>query len=288
MMADRIGVVGGGTMGAGIAQAALSAGYAVVLVEASAEAAARACERITSGLAGAADRGRLAGTVEQHLDHLQLVTTPEALGDVTLAVESVPERFELKQAVLAEAERHVNADTVLASNTSSISIDRLSEALQAPDRFVGLHFFNPVHAMKLIELVVGTRSGAAAVAAGHAFAGRLGKQVVQVSDSPGFVTSRLGVVFGLEAARMLEQGIASAEDIDRAIELGYGHPMGPLRLTDQVGLDVRVDVADALRAQLHDGQYAAPQLLRDKVAAGELGRKSGRGLYDWTATEAPA
>jgi 3-hydroxybutyryl-CoA dehydrogenase len=198
-------------------------------------------------------------------------------------IESVPERVELKTAVLADAERHVAPDTVLASNTSSISIDRLAAALRAPERFVGLHFFNPVHAMKLLELIVGSRTGDAAVAAGRELARRLGKEVVQVRDAPGFVTSRLGVVLGLEAARMLDEGLASAEDIDRAVEAGCGHPMGPLRLTDQVGLDVRVDIADALHAQLGGGQYAAPQLLRDKVAAGELGRKSGRGIYDYTS-----
>jgi 3-hydroxybutyryl-CoA dehydrogenase len=171
---------------------------------------------------------------------------------------------------------------ILASNTSSIPIARLAEGLARPARFIGLHFFNPVPLMKLLEIVVGPATAPEVVENARAFAARLGKEPILVKDAPGFATSRLGVAIGLEAIRMLEAGVASAADIDRAMELGYGHPMGPLRLTDLVGLDVRLAIARTLEKELGP-RFAPPRLLVEKVEAGELGKKSGRGFYDWTS-----
>ena len=195
-------------------------------------------------------------------------------------IEAVPEDPALKVASLARIEDRVGAQTPIASNTSSLSIDELAASLRFPSRFLGLHFFNPVPASELVEIVVGAATEASIVAAAKGWVGALGKTPVTVKDSPGFASSRLGVAIGLEAIRMLEEGVASAEDIDAAMVLGYKFPVGPLRLTDIVGLDVRLGIAEYLHSQLGE-RFVPPQLLRDKVAAGELGRKTGRGFFKW-------
>jgi 3-hydroxybutyryl-CoA dehydrogenase len=195
----------------------------------------------------------------------------------------VPERADLKVAVLAAAESALGPDAVLATNTSSLSVTELAAALRRPARFLGLHFFNPVPASRLVEVVVAPETAPEVVATARTWVRALGKTDVVVRDSPGFASSRLGVLLGLEAIRMLEEGVADAEAIDTAMELGYRHPMGPLRSTDLVGLDVRLAIAEYLASTLGD-RFTPPQLLRDKVAAGELGRKTGRGFHTYDGT----
>ncbi|MGH3376776.1 MAG: 3-hydroxyacyl-CoA dehydrogenase family protein [Actinoallomurus sp.] len=278
---DRVGVVGGGTMGAGIAQVFAVAGAAVTVAESDAAAAQAARERIAASLARAAERGKLDADPGEVLARITVVTGIDELpAGADLVVEAVPEAPELKVRVLAAAERAVGAGTVLASNTSSLSIAELGAALADPERFVGMHFFNPVPASKLVEIVTAPRTGAAVRDRVVTWVRALGKTDVVVRDSPGFATSRLGVMLGLEAMRMLEEGVASAESIDAAMELGYRHPMGPLRSTDLVGLDVRLAIAEYLSATLGE-RFTPPALLREKVARGELGRKTGQGFYSW-------
>lgn len=276
-----VGVVGGGRMGAGIAQVLLGVGARVHLVEAGSAASEAARERVLDGLAEAARRGKLTGTVEEVASRLSLTGSADGLpADTSLVVEAVPEVAELKIAVLRAAEAAIPATAVLATNTSSLSITELAAALDRPDRFLGMHFFNPVAASKLVEVVVAPETAAGVVETARDWVRALGKTAVVVRDSPGFASSRLGVLLGLEAIRMLEEGVADAEAIDTAMELGYRHPMGPLRSTDLVGLDVRLAIAEYLESTLGP-RFAPPQLLRDKVAAGELGRKTGRGFHDY-------
>ncbi|GAB1691736.1 3-hydroxyacyl-CoA dehydrogenase family protein [Krasilnikovia sp. M28-CT-15] len=276
-----LAVIGGGRMGAGIAQVFAAAGAAVTLVERDPAAAAAARERLATGLRRAAERGRLTedpSTVLDRVDVAGEVAAVPAAAD--LVIEAVPEDAALKTRVLVAAEEVVGEHTVLATNTSSLSIGGLADGLRHPARLVGMHFFNPVPASDLVEVVVGPRTADAVRDAAVGWVGALGKTEVVVRDSPGFATSRLGVLLGLEAIRMLQEGVASAEAIDRAMELGYRHPMGPLRSTDLVGLDVRLAIAEHLQRELGE-RFAPPQLLRDKVARGELGRKSGQGFYTW-------
>ncbi|MGY2004561.1 3-hydroxyacyl-CoA dehydrogenase family protein [Blastococcus sp. SYSU DS1024] len=277
----RVAVIGGGRMGAGIAQAFLTAGARVEVVEAGAEAADAARRRVADGLAEAARREKLDGDVAAALDRLSLVDSPAALDPGSgLVVEAVPERADLKAEVLRAAESAVGPDAVLATNTSSLSVTELAAALERPARFLGLHFFNPVPASKLVEVVVARETATELVGIASGWVRALGKTDVVVKDSPGFASSRLGVLLGLEAIRMLEEGVADAEAIDAAMELGYRHPMGPLRSTDLVGLDVRLAIAEYLHRTLGE-RFAPPQLLRDKVAAGELGRTTGRGFHTY-------
>jgi 3-hydroxybutyryl-CoA dehydrogenase len=278
---DRVGVIGGGTMGAGIAQVFAVAGAAVTVAEGDAAAAGAARDRIAASLARAVERGKLDADPAEVLARISVVTGLDELpADADLVVEAVPEVPELKVGVLTSAEAAVGARTVLASNTSSLSIAELGAALTAPERFVGMHFFNPVPGSKLVEIVTAPKTGDAVRDQVVTWVRALGKTDVVVRDSPGFATSRLGVMLGLEAIRMLEEGVASAESIDAAMELGYRHPMGPLRSTDLVGLDVRLAIAEYLSATLGE-RFAPPALLREKVARGELGRKSGQGFYHW-------
>ncbi|WP_197321550.1 3-hydroxyacyl-CoA dehydrogenase family protein [Saccharomonospora sp. NB11] len=282
VLPGAIGVIGGGRMGAGIAQVFAARGTAVCVVESDEAAVSAARDRIAAGLAKAAERGKLDETPAAVLERVNVVGDLGALpSGVDLVVEAVPERAELKVDVLTRAESVVSEGTILASNTSSLSIAELGAALRDPARFLGLHFFNPVPASSLVEVVTAPTTRESVVETGRGWVRALGKTDVVVRDSPGFATSRLGVLLGLEAIRMLEEGVADAEAIDNAMELGYRHPMGPLRSTDLVGLDVRLAIAEYLHATLGD-RFAPPRLLRDKVAAGELGRKSGRGFYDWS------
>lgn len=275
-----IAVVGGGRMGAGIAQVFLVAGHPVTVCERDDATAEGAVARIRVGLGQAADRGVI-DDVDAVMAALRVVADAAHLpGDAVLLVEAVPEEAELKRSVLAAAEAVLGPDAVLASNTSSLSIAGLAGSLTRPERLLGLHFFNPVPPSQLVEVVVGEATAEDVVRRATAWVHELGKSAVVVRDSPGFATSRLGVLLGLEAIRMLEEGVADAATIDRAMELGYRHPTGPLRSTDLIGLDVRLAIAEHLERELGP-RFAPPQLLRDKVARGELGRKSGRGFYDW-------
>nr|WP_328815353.1 3-hydroxyacyl-CoA dehydrogenase family protein [Nonomuraea cypriaca] len=268
----NVAVIGGGRMGAGIAQVFLARGDHVTVQEPRAEAARR---RIAEGLAVAESKG--VADKEAALARLTMGTVP---AEAELVIEAVPEDPALKADVLGEAESRVSAQTVLASNTSSLSIAELAAALQRPEHLIGLHFFNPVPVQPLVEIVVTPSTPGDVLERARQYVERLGKTSVVVNDSPGFATSRLGVLLGLEAIRMVEEGVASPEDIDAAMALGYGHPMGPLRLSDLVGLDVRLAIAEYLHARLGP-RFEPPRLLRDKVAAGELGRKSGKGFYQW-------
>ncbi|MCX5243504.1 3-hydroxyacyl-CoA dehydrogenase family protein [Streptomyces prunicolor] len=276
-----VGVIGGGRMGAGIAQSFAAAGSSVTVVESGEAASAAALDRVATGLKRAAERGLLSEPAEQVLARVTMADAVDGLpADADLVVEAVPEDAGLKSRVLAAAERAVGATTVLATNTSSLSVTELAAVLTRPGRFLGMHFFNPVPASALVEIVVAPHTEAAAVSAALDWTHALGKKDVTVKDSPGFASSRLGLALGLEAIRMVEEGVAEPEAIDDAMSLGYKHPMGPLRLTDLVGLDVRLAIAEYLHSTLGE-RFAPPQLLRDKVARGELGRKTGQGFYAW-------
>nr|WTA67978.1 3-hydroxyacyl-CoA dehydrogenase family protein [Micromonospora sp. NBC_00855] len=281
-MSDRFVVVGAGTMGLGIAYVAAGAGHAVELVEVDPERGAAAQDRLAELWERAVQRGKL--SADEAATNRQRVTLRPTLTAVAPApqviVEAVPERLDLKRAVLRDAA--ALRPELLGSNTSSIAIGDLAAELDAPEHFLGLHFFNPVWAMTLLEIVVGPATAEETTAAAVALAGRLGKDPVVVRDMPGFATSRLGVTLGLEAIRMVADEVASPADIDKAMVLGYRHPIGPLELTDLVGLDVRLDIARTLQAAYGD-RFAPPPLLVEMVAAGRLGKKSGQGFYRWEA-----
>lgn len=273
----RVGVLGGGRMGAGIAHAFLLAGAHVHVVERDAEAADAARERVETALERSAARGRDIPDA----DTLAVGTETAAFAGAGLVIEAVPEDRALKLEALARIESAVDDTAVVASNTSSISIDALAASLSRPERFLGLHFFNPVPASALVEVVMGARTDPRVIEHATAWVEAIGKSAVVVRDAPGFASSRLGVALGLEAIRMLEDGVASAHDIDTAMELGYRHPMGPLRTTDVVGLDVRLGIAEELE-RAFGARFTPPALLRQLVAEGHLGRKTGRGFYEWS------
>ncbi|KAA9394332.1 3-hydroxyacyl-CoA dehydrogenase family protein [Kocuria coralli] len=275
-----VGVLGGGRMGGGIAHAFLVSGAAVVVVEVSAAAAEAARERIEADLAKSLERGKLDGNLDQWAQRLRVSVDYGDFAGCDLVVEAVPEAWDLKVASLREIEASVDESAWIATNTSSLSVDGLAAELQRPERFCGLHFFNPVPASKLVEVVLGERTSPELVSLAPTWVGGLGKTPVTVHDAPGFASSRLGVAIALEAIRMVEDGVATAEDIDNAMVLGYKFPVGPLALTDIVGLDVRLGIAEYLAAELGE-RFEPPQLMRDMVARGELGRKSGKGFYSY-------
>ncbi|WP_026422721.1 3-hydroxyacyl-CoA dehydrogenase family protein [Actinokineospora inagensis] len=276
---NTVAVVGGGTMGAGIVHVFLAAGSSVVLAEADAVRAAVGLSNVEASLRKAEERGKLDRSATELLGRLSTVEDLGALPeDTALVVEAVPEKLDLKRAVFDAVARRCPG-AVLASNTSSLSITELAGGLPG-ERVIGMHFFNPVPVQALVELVLHPGLAAETVATVRGWAEALGKTVIEVRDSPGFATSRLGLVVGLEAIRMLAEGVATAEDIDTGMRLGYAWPMGPLRLTDLVGLDVRLSIAEHLAAELGP-RFEPPQLLRDKVARGELGRKTGQGFFTW-------
>lgn len=269
-------------MGRGIAYLSAVAGFDTVLYDVDQMALDAAKDAIASILRKGVEKGKIAADVARDAEaRLNLVPELEpAVNGADLIIEAVPESFELKKEIFAQADLFCGPETILASNTSSLSITKLAGTVERRDRFIGMHFFNPPHVMKLIEIVRGERTSDETVEQIRALAEQMGKTPIVVRDSPGFATSRLGVAIGLEAIRMLEEGVASAEDIDRAMELGYNHPMGPLRLTDLVGLDVRLGIAEYLASTL-GSRFEPPQLLRDLVAAGKLGKKTGEGFYKW-------
>ncbi|GAC1573615.1 MAG: 3-hydroxyacyl-CoA dehydrogenase family protein [Sphingomicrobium sp.] len=273
-------MIGGGTMGIGIAYVAAMASKPVAVVEPDAARAEGMRRTIDDAVGSAIGRGKLTVADGNALiGRITRMASVEDLGEgLELIVESIPERLDLKLDVLARAA--ARSPRLLASNTSALSIDRLSEAVTDPTTFLGMHFFNPVWSIKLVELVRGSATSEDALTKARAFVEALGKQSLTVRDVPGFATSRLDLIASLEAMRMLESGVASAEDIDRAAVLAYHHPVGPLRLSDIVGLDVRLDIARTLEAA-HGERFAPPQLLIDMVTAGNLGAKSGQGFFAW-------
>jgi 3-hydroxybutyryl-CoA dehydrogenase len=277
----KVGVLGGGRMGAGIAHAFLVNGSDVVVVERDEAAAQAARERVESSAAKSLERGAADGSLDEMVSRLTVSVDHADFGDRRLVVEAVPEDWDLKVASLRGVEERLAPGAVLASNTSSLSVSGLAEELARPEDFLGLHFFNPVPASTLIEVVIGRQTRPELVEQSRTWVQGLGKTAVVVNDAPGFASSRLGVGIALEAMRMVEEGVASAEDIDNAMVLGYKHPTGPLRTTDIVGLDVRLGIAEYLHETL-GARFAPPQILRDKVARGELGRKTGQGFFDWS------
>lgn len=279
---DQILVLGAGTMGHGIAQVAAAAGCTVTLFDVHAEYAKKGIDRIRANLDAGVAKGKVTAEArDAALSRVKPATDLAAAAvGIDLAIEAVPENLELKGDLLSQVAAVAPPHAILGSNTSSLSLTAIAAKAGRPAQTIGLHFFNPVHIMKLLEIVVAEQTNDDTLAACRAFSDRLGKTAIVVKDSPGFATSRLGLVIGLEAMRMLESGVASAEDIDRAMELGYGHPMGPLKLTDLVGLDVRLAIAEHLQKEVGD-QFRPPSILRRLVRAGKLGKKTGEGFYRW-------
>ncbi len=279
----RVAVIGAGAMGHGIAQVCALAGHETVLQDVDPGQLERALARIAKTLDKGVRLGKVAGASRDAAwKRLSgAVELGEAVEGADLVIEAVPEVIELKRTIFREVAEAVSGEVILASNTSSLSVTGIGAGLPSPGRFLGLHFFNPVHIMALVEVVRGDDTEAAVVDRCVAFANGLGKEPIVVADSPGFASSRLGVVLGLEAMRMVEAGVASPADIDKAMVLGYRHPMGPLRLTDLVGLDVRLGIARYLHETLRSEAFRPPALLERMVAEGRLGRKTGKGFYDW-------
>jgi 3-hydroxybutyryl-CoA dehydrogenase len=278
----RIGVIGAGTMGHGIAQVAAMAGCEVVLADADPGQLEKATKAVRANLDKGVEKGKV--TAEARDRALGLLRTGDLRAAATgadVVIEAVPERLELKQRLLAEAAAVAPAGAVIGTNTSSLSIAAIASAVPDPGRVIGTHFFNPVHLMELLEVVVGDGTRPAVVDAVKALGARLGKQVIVVKDRPGFATSRLGVALGMEAIRMVEEGVASPEDIDKAMVLGYRHPIGPLALTDLVGLDVRLNIGEYLAGALGNPAFQPPALMRRMVAEGRIGKKAGRGFYEY-------
>ena len=270
-------------MGHGIAQVAAAAGYGVVLRDVTEELVSRARRAIESNLSKGVERGKVSEEEKARaLSNLSTTTSLEETAGAELFIEAVPERLELKRETLAAIESLAESDFIFATNTSSLSITEIAEGSKSAARVVGMHFFNPVHIMRLVEIVVGRDTTHETVEAVRAVAARMKKEPIVVRDVPGFASSRLGVALGLEAMRMLEEGVASAKDIDTAMELGYNHPMGPLRLTDLVGLDVRLNIAEYLHGKLGAESFRPPEILRRMVAEGRLGKKTGEGFYKWS------
>jgi len=279
---ETIGVIGAGTMGHGIAQVAATAGYKVLVRDVDLESLSRGIQAIERNLAKGMQLGKLTeADCDSTLQHIRGTTHLEEIANADLIIEAAPERLELKQEILREVEAHSGKAFIFATNTSSLSITEIAKASERPAQVVGMHFFNPVHLMRLVEIVVGKATGDGTVEIVRQVTQRLRKEPIVVRDVPGFASSRLGVALGLEAMRMFEQGVASAKDIDTAMELGYNHPMGPLKLTDHVGLDIRLNIAEYLFRELGSETFRPPEILRRMVKEGKLGKKTGHGFYDW-------
>jgi 3-hydroxybutyryl-CoA dehydrogenase len=278
----RVAVLGAGTMGHGIAQVAAQAGFPTTLHDVEERFTAAGLERIRANLEHGVQRGKVTDEErEAALARLGATTDLEAaVRDAALVIEAAPERLDVKRAIFGKVASAAPEDAVLGTNTSSLSVTEIAASTPCPERVIGLHFFNPPYVLRLLEIVRAQQTSDDTLARARAFGERMGREMIVVSDSPGFATSRLGLVIGLEAMRMLQEGVGTAEDIDRAMELGYRHPMGPLRLTDLVGLDVRLSIAEYLHAEIGE-QFRPPQILRRLVRAGKLGKKTGEGFYRW-------
>jgi 3-hydroxybutyryl-CoA dehydrogenase len=286
---EAIAVIGAGTMGHGIAQVAAASGFRVVLYDIDRDSLARGVNTIEKNLAKGIQLGKVTEyDSERTLQQIHGTTILEHCADVDLIIEAAPENLTLKQEILRKLEATSDRPFIFASNTSSLSITEIARASMRADKVIGMHFFNPVHIMRLVEVVVGEKTSQEVVETVTDVGRHMRKEPIVVKDVPGFASSRLGVALGLEAMRMLEQGVASAKDIDTAMELGYNHPMGPLKLTDLVGLDVRLNIAEYLHRELGSETFRPPQLLRSMVSEGKLGKKSGKGFYDWSGDQQDA
>ena len=280
---ETIAVIGAGTMGHGIAQVAASAGFKVLLNDVDRESLARGVVAIETNLAKGIQRAKLTeDDRDRTLQHIRGTTNLKECAAADLIVEATPEKLELKKEVLRQLESASDHPFIFASNTSSLSITEIASSSKRPEAVIGMHFFNPVHIMRLVEIVVGKKTSVETVQTVKSVGHKMRKEPIVVKDVPGFASSRLGVVLGLEAMRMFEQGVASAQDIDTAMELGYNHPMGPLKLTDLVGLDVRLNIAEYLHRELGSEAFRPPEVLRRMVSEGKLGKKTGEGFYDWS------
>jgi 3-hydroxybutyryl-CoA dehydrogenase len=280
---QKVAVLGAGTMGHGIAQVAASSQCDVHLFDISNDALENAKVHGTKNLDKGVEKGKL--TTENKTATLSALTFTDNLGQAVstadVVIEAAPEKLELKCSIFKEVSAKAPKHCILGTNTSSLSVTEIAAASSDPSRVVGMHFFNPPYILKLLELVRAEQTSDETLEQAKCAGEKLGRDMVVINDSPGFATSRLGLVLGLEAVRMVQEGVAKAEDIDRAMELGYRHPMGPLKLTDLVGLDVRLAIAEYLHRELGTAQFHPPQLLRKMVRAGKLGKKSGQGFYSW-------
>ena len=288
MTIQRVAVIGAGTMGAGIAQVCAQAGWKTNLYDAFPEGLERGMERIEAFWEKGIARGK---TTNEQREEWSAMLTPvsdlaEAVGEADLVIEAVPEIPELKHSIFAQLDEFAPPHAVLGTNTSSLSIANIAAVTNRPEQVIGMHFFNPVPIMKLLEVVQHDRTSQTTIATAQSAGAAMGKTSILVKDIPGFATSRLGVVLGNEAIRMLADGVASAKDIDTAMVLGYKHPMGPLALTDLVGLDVRRDILLNLQRSFNDDAYAPHPLLERLVSEGRLGKKTGKGIYDWSSGQA--
>jgi 3-hydroxybutyryl-CoA dehydrogenase len=287
VLIETIAVIGAGTMGHGIAQIAAAAGYKVLLNDLDRESLARGVSAIERNLAGGIERGKLTeDDRDRTLQQIHGTTNLQSCAASDLIIEATPEKLDLKKEVLRQLESASDHPFIFASNTSSLSITEIASSSKRPDAVIGMHFFNPVHIMRLVEIVVGKQTSTDTVDTVQNVGRKMRKDPIVVKDVPGFASSRLGVVLGLEAMRMFEQGVASAQDIDTAMELGYNHPMGPLKLTDLVGLDVRLNIAEYLHRELGSEAFKPPEVLRRMVSEGKLGKKTGEGFYDWSKEDA--
>jgi len=279
---ETIAVIGAGTMGHGIAQIAGTAGFRVLLRDVDRESLARGISSIEKNLAKGIQLGKLTeADSDRTLQHIRGTTILDDCAAADLIIEAAPEKLDLKRDILRQLEVASDRQFIFASNTSSLSITEIARASKRPENVIGMHFFNPVHIMRLVEVVVGLKTSETTIETVTGVGRQLRKEPIVVKDVPGFASSRLGVALGLEAMRMLEQGVASAQDIDTAMELGYNHPMGPLKLTDLVGLDVRLNIAEYLHRELGTETFRPPDVLRRMVSEGKLGKKTGTGFYDW-------
>lgn len=282
MSVTHIAILGAGTMGHGIAHVSAIAGYRVTLYDIDDGRVSAGLKKVRGNLEKGVEKGKVTAEArDQALALISGTTSLSGLATADLVIEAVPERIELKQQLFTDLDGIVAPGAIFATNTSSLSIARIASAVRDPSRVIGTHFFNPVHIMTLLEVVVhpGTRDDVRAAVL--EYGSRIGKECIVVNDAPGFATSRLGVCLGMEAIRMVEQGVASADDIDKAMCLGYRHPVGPLRLTDMVGLDVRMNIGEYLARELNNPAFEPPALMRRMVAEGKLGQKSGQGFYSW-------
>lgn len=282
-LGTRMFVVGAGTMGRGIAHVGALSGFDVALADRKGVDVAPAVAAVRADMDKGVARGKLDASARDAAV-ARLRASSDFCADAAAAdvvIEAVFEDLDLKKKIVTHLDEHVRPDCLVGTNTSSLPITAIAAASKHPGRVIGTHFFNPVHLMQLLEIVTADQTTPETLARTRDLAARLGKTAIVVKDVPGFATSRLGVCLGLEAIRMLEQGVASPADIDTALELGYRHPMGPLKLTDLVGLDVRLAIADHLHRELKGDQYRAPELLRRLVAEGRLGKKTGQGFYRW-------
>ena len=283
MNEKTITILGAGTMGRGIAHVCAASGFQTRVYDINDAAVDAAMTRINGTLDKALSRGKL-NEDERSACSARLTGTTSVAEAVTgsdLIIEAAPENMDLKKSLYEEVSKSLAPHAILASNTSALALTELAESTGCADRFIGMHFFNPPYALRLLELIVTEQTSEKTVQETRGFAEAMNREIVQVKDSPGFATSRLGINHGNEATRMVAEGVAKADDIDRALRFGYGHPMGPLELSDLVGLDVRLAITEYLYSTLGSDTFKPPELLKQKVAAGHVGKKSGRGFYIW-------